>query len=125
SAYIDSPNTPLYAFGHGLSYSDFEYSDLTVSNEKMNLSDSVILEFTLTNKGKYAGEEIVQLYIRDEVASVVRPVKELKDFTKVFLKSGERKKIRFVIDKEKLSFYNSKLEREAEPGNFEIMIGRA
>ena len=125
SAYIDSPNSPRYSFGYGLSYTDFEYSDLVLDKQSIRVSDSVKVSFTLKNTGKYNGEEIVQLYIRDKVASVVRPVKELKDFKKVFLKAGASEKISFMIDKEKLSFYNSKLEWVAEPGDFEIMIGAA
>lgn len=89
----------------------------------MNVSDSVTVSFNLKNTGKYGGEEVVQLYIRDKVASVVRPMKELKDFKKVYLKTGESKKISFTINKEKLSFYNSKLDWVAESGEFEIMIG--
>ena len=125
SAYIDSPNSPMYAFGYGLSYTSFNYSDITLSADKLNASDSVTVSFKLTNSGKYPGEEVVQLYIKDEVASVVRPMKELKDFKKVFLKAGESKTLNFTISKEKLSFYNSKLEWVAEPGDFEIMIGTA
>ncbi|WP_256011400.1 glycoside hydrolase family 3 N-terminal domain-containing protein [Desertivirga xinjiangensis] len=125
SAYIDSPNSPMYAFGYGLSYTSFNYSDITLSADKLNASDSVAVSFKLTNSGKYAGEEVVQLYIKDEVASVVRPMKELKDFKKVFLKAGESKTLNFTVSKEKLSFYNSKLEWVAEPGDFEIMIGTA
>ncbi|TZF83286.1 glycosyl hydrolase [Pedobacter sp. BS3] len=125
SAYIDSPNTPQYAFGYGLSYTSFSYTDLTLSAAKMHHTDNVTVSFRLTNTGKYAGEEVVQLYVHDEVASVVRPVKELKGFQKVFLKAGESKTVSFVINKEKLSFYNSKLQWAAEPGNFEIMIGTA
>ncbi len=123
SAYIDSPNSPLYSFGYGLSYTKFEYSNLVLDKQKMNVSDSVRLSFTLTNKGKYDGEEVVQLYIRDNVASVVRPVKELKAFQKLFLKVGESKNVTFTLSKENLSFYNIKLEWVAEPGDFELMIG--
>ncbi|MFD1630001.1 beta-glucosidase BglX [Pseudopedobacter beijingensis] len=125
SAYIDSPNTPAFAFGHGLSFTNFEYKDLVLSKDKLNSGESVKVEFTLVNNGKYAGEEVVQLYLKDEVASVVRPMKELKDFTKVYLQSGESKKINFVINKEKLSFYNNQLEWGAEPGDFLVMIGTA
>lgn len=125
SAYIDSPNTPLYAFGYGLSYTNFDYSDLVLSNDKIANNDFIKVSFKLTNTGQLEGEEVVQLYLKDEVASVVRPVKELKDFKKVFLKPGESKIVTFVINKEKLSFYNNKLEWVAEPGDFEIMIGTA
>ncbi len=125
SAYIDSPNSPMYSFGYGLSYTQFSYTDLVLDKPAMKISDSVTVSFTLKNTGKYGGEEVVQLYIRDKVASVVRPMKELKDFKKVYLKAGERKKLSFTINKEKLSFYNSQLKWVAELGEFEIMIGTA
>ena len=123
SAYIDSPNTPLYAFGYGLSYTTFNYSDLVFSKDSVNLNDSIKVSFKLSNTGKVTGEEVVQLYLKDEVASVVRPSKELKDFKKVFLKAGESKTVTFTINREKLSFYNSGLDWVAEPGVFELMIG--
>lgn len=125
SAYIDSPNSPKYAFGYGLSYTNFTYSNLTLSSKSLNQDGSITVKFTLKNDGKYAGEEVVQLYLRDKVASLVRPVKELKDFTKILLKPGESKEITFVIDKEKLSFYNKNLDWVAEPGEFDLMIGTA
>ena len=125
SVYIDEENTPRYAFGYGLSYTTFEYSDLKLSKTSIAASDSIIVTFKLRNTGKYAGEEVAQLYLRDEVASIVRPVKELKDFSKVQLAPGETKEIRFVIAKEKLSFYNKELQWVTEPGKFQVMIGTA
>ncbi|MES2148636.1 MAG: beta-glucosidase BglX [Pseudomonadota bacterium] len=125
SAYLDSPNTPRYAFGHGLSYTSFVYSDLALDHNSMGQGDKVTLTFTLTNSGKVAGEEVAQFYIRDMVASVVRPVKELKGFQKVKLEAGESKRLSFVIDKETLSFFNGKLDWVAEPGRFELMVGGA
>jgi beta-glucosidase len=125
SGYIDLQKSPKFAFGHGLSYTTFDYSDLQLSKTAITSSDSVVVTFKLTNTGKYAGEEVVQLYLRDEVASVVRPVKELKDFTKLLLQPGESKTVRFVINKEKLSFYNQQLKWVAEPGSFNLMIGSA
>ncbi|MEO6522917.1 MAG: beta-glucosidase BglX [Mucilaginibacter sp.] len=125
SAYIDMVNTPRYAFGYGLSYTTFTYTDMKLSSASMSKSQKINGCFTLTNTGKYAGEEVVQLYIQDMVASVVRPLKELKDFQKVSLKPGESKTVRFVIDNEKLSFYNNDLQWVAEPGKFRLMIGSA
>jgi beta-glucosidase len=125
SGYIDLQKSPRYAFGYGLSYTTFAYSDLQLNKATMSSNDSMVVTFKLTNTGRYAGEEVVQLYLRDEVASVVRPVKELKDFRKLLLQPGESKTIRFVINKEKLSFYNQQLQWVAEPGSFGLMIGSA
>jgi beta-glucosidase len=125
SAYLDMQNSPKFAFGHGLSYTNFEYSDLKLSGKEMNSNDKINVSFNLKNTGSFNGEEVAQLYLQDKFASVTRPVKELKDFQKVMLKAGESKTINFVIDKEKLSFYNQKLEWSAEPGDFKLMIGTA
>ena len=123
SAYIDLKNSPKYSFGYGLSYTTFQYSDVQVTKNKISDSENVEISFNLTNSGKYAGDEVVQLYLRDRVGSVVRPIIELKDFKKIHLNAGETKKVQFVIDKEKLSFYNEKLEWTTEPGEFDVMIG--
>lgn len=123
SSYIDLPNTPQFSFGHGLSYTTFGYSNLRLSKSKMKSNETIEVSLTLTNTGKLAGEEVVQLYLRDRFGSVVRPIKELKDFQKIKLEAGESKTIIFVIDKEKLSFYNKDLEWIAEPGDFDLMIG--
>lgn len=125
SGYIDMVKSPKYAFGHGLSYTTFAYSDLKLSKQTMGKSDSVTISFTLTNTGKVAGEEVAQLYIRDVVARPVRPVKELKGFQKVMLQPGERKTINFTLNADKLSFYDDKLEWIVQPGEFRIMIGGA
>jgi beta-glucosidase len=125
SAYLDLPNSPRFAFGYGLSYTTFKYSDLKLSAPAIKNTDQLTVSFTLTNTGKYAGEEVAQLYLHDVVASAVRPVKELKDFKKVLLKAGESTTISFTIDKEKLSFYNDKMVWGTEPGKFELMIGSA
>jgi beta-glucosidase len=117
SAYIDSVNTPRYAFGHGLSYTDFKYSGLALKGET--------LSFDLANTGKAAGTEIVQLYLRDMVSSVVRPLKELKGFQKISLKPGEQRRVSFTVDRELLSFFNSKLQWGAEAGEFKLMVGSA
>jgi beta-glucosidase len=125
SAYIDSPNSPRYAFGYGLSYTTFGYSDLKMSASTMDHNQKVQMSFKLTNTGKFDGAEVVQLYLRDLVSTVVRPVKELKDFQKVMLKAGESKTISFTIDKEKLSYFNHDLNWVAEPGMFNLMVGSA
>jgi len=125
SAYIDLLNSPQYAFGHGLSYTTFSYSNLKISKKEINSKESVMVTFSLKNIGQYAGEEVVQLYLRDLVAQPVRPVKELKDFQKVMLNPGETKTLTFIIDQEKLSFYNDKLEWIVQPGDFKLMIGSA
>jgi beta-glucosidase len=123
SAYIDLSIYPKYEFGYGLSYTTFEYSNLVMNKKKMKTDERIEASVTITNTGKFDGEEIVQLYLRDLVGSIARPVKELKDFQKISLKAGESKTIKFIIDKEKLSFYNQELQWVAEPGEFELMIG--
>ena len=123
SGYTDIKNSPLYSFGHGLSYTTFRYSDFYISNHKMKKNQQIIVTLKVTNSGKVAGEEVVQLYLRDKVASVVRPIMELKDFQKISLNPEETKTVTFIIDNQKLSFYNQKLDYISEPGNFELMIG--
>jgi len=125
SIYIDLPNTPKYAFGYGLSYTTFTISDLTIDKKTMKESDFLKVSCTLKNTGKYAGEEVVQLYLRDMVANVTRPLKELKDFQKVMLKPGESRELSFVIDKEKLSFYDRDMKWGTEPGQFRVMLGNS
>lgn len=123
SAYIDLKNSPKFPFGYGLSYTKFNYSDLKLSSTKIKSNETIKVSFTLSNVGKVAGEEVAQLYLKDKFGSVVRPVLELRDFQKMKLNAGESKTIEFTIDKEKLSFYNNKLEWTTEPGDFELMIG--
>ena len=123
SAYNDLSIYPEYEFGYGLSYTSFTYDSLLADKTKMKSDEVISIKCRITNTGKFAGEEVVQLYLRDRVASLVRPVKELKDFKKIMLQPGESKIIEFVIDKNKLSFYNQQLDWVAEPGEFEIMIG--
>jgi len=123
SAYIDLPNSPKFPFGYGLSYTSFAFSDLKLSKQKMKSNETIEVSFTLTNTGKFVGEEVVQLYLRDKVGSVVRPIVELKDFNKIKLEVGESKTIKFSIDNQKLSFYNEKLVFDSEIGDFDIMIG--
>ncbi|MEO5777055.1 MAG: glycoside hydrolase family 3 N-terminal domain-containing protein [Flavobacterium sp.] len=123
SAYIDLPNSPKFPFGYGLSYTTFEYSNLKLSKAKLRNNETIEVFVTITNSGKFAGEEVVQLYLQDKFGSVVRPILELKDFQKLKLEAGETKTIKFVIDNEKLSFYNKDLKWGSEPGEFDLMIG--
>lgn len=125
SAYLDVPNTPRYAFGYGLSYTTFTYSDLKISRPQLTAAETTQVQLTLTNSGKVAGEEVVQLYLRDPVASIARPLKELKDFQKVLLKPGESRTLTFTLTKDKFSFYNQQLAWVAEPGEFQVMVGSA
>ncbi|AET59469.1 beta-glucosidase [Paenibacillus terrae HPL-003] len=123
SRYIDEVNEPLYPFGYGKSYTTFEYSLLTVSPKEMKTNESVDIHISVSNTGIYDGKETIQLYIRDKFASVARPVKELKDFKKVFLQSGETKIVEFSIHEEMLKFYGREMEYKSEPGEFEVYIG--
>ena len=123
SAYTDLSIYPKYEFGYGLSYTTFQYSGLVLSKKKIKGNEKIEVTMKISNNGKYTGEEVVQLYIRDRVGAVVRPVKELKDFQKIKLQPGESKTLNFAIDKEKLSFFNDKLQWIAEPGEFDLMIG--
>ena len=123
SAYIDLDNDPAYPFGFGLSYTTFQYSDVNVSATKLKGNQTLTASVTLTNSGNYDGEEVVQLYIRDLVGKVVRPVKELKGFQKIFLKKGESKTVSFNITPEDLKFYDDELNFDWESGEFDIMIG--
>ncbi len=122
SNYIDSPNSPLFSFGHGLSYTSFEYSDFKLSSETLTRNGSIQASITVTNSGTKDGHEVVQLYIHDKVGSVTRPVKELKGFEKIFLKKGESKIVSFSISVEDLKFYNNEMVYNVEPGEFEIAI---
>ncbi len=123
SAYIDLDNDPAYPFGFGLSYTTFQYSDVNISATQLKGNQTLTASVTLTNSGNYDGEEVVQLYIRDLVGKVVRPVKELKGFQKIFLKKGESKTVSFNITPEDLKFYDDELNFDWESGEFDIMIG--
>ena len=123
SKYLDSPNEPLYPFGHGLSYTDFKYSDLVLSSPEMKKGKTLQATVTVTNTGPVTGEETVQLYIRDMVASVTRPVKLLKGFSKVVLAPGESKKVTFTIDAQMLSFWRHDMTFGTEEGDFKVMVG--
>lgn len=123
SAYIDLKNSPKFEFGFGLSYTTFKYSDLKLSKKTIGKNDKLEVTVTIANTGKRVGEEVVQLYLRDKVASIVRPVKELKDFRKIKLAAGESKTVTFTIDDEKLAFYHENLEFKSEAGTFDVMVG--
>ncbi|WP_291125418.1 beta-glucosidase BglX [Dysgonomonas sp. UBA7698] len=124
SGYLDISNEPLYPFGYGLSYTTFEYGDIILSDTIMNKGKSLTASVDITNTGKVAGSEIVQLYIQDMVSSITRPVKELKGFEKIYLKAGETKRVNFTINEDLLKFYNYNLDYVSEPGDFQIMVGR-
>lgn len=123
SNYLDVPNTPLYPFGYGLSYTTFKYGDIKLNNTNLQGNQTLQASIELTNTGEYDGAEVVQLYIRDVVASVTRPMKELKGFQKIHLKAGESRTVTFDITPDDLKFYNYDIEHVWEPGEFEIMIG--
>ena len=123
SNYLDVVNEPLYPFGYGLSYTSFAYSDIRLSASELTEKGELTAEVTVSNTGNRDGAEVVQLYIRDLVGSVTRPVKELKGFEKVFLKAGESKTIQFKITPDMLKFYNYDIQQVCEPGDFEVMIG--
>jgi len=123
SKYNDVPWTPLYPFGHGLSYTSFRYGTPRLSATTMRPADSIRVEVDVTNTGKVAGDEVVQLYIRDDVGSVTRPVQELRGFRRVRLTPGETQTIAFAIDVQDLAFHDAALARVAEPGNFTVFVG--
>ena len=123
SKYIDGPHQPLYPFGFGLSYTTFNYENLVVNSPEVTKDSLVTISIDVTNTGLRAGEEVVQVYISDEVASRVRPVKELKDFKKINLQPGERQTVTFEIDINSLGFYNEEMEYIVEPGLFKVFIG--
>lgn len=124
SNYLDIDNDPLYPFGYGLSYTTFSYSDVALSSNTMSENGKITASVTVTNTGNFDADEIVQMYIRDMVGSITRPVKELKGFQRITLKKGESKTVTFDITAETLKFYNSALEYVCEPGEFQVMIGR-
>ncbi|MHC0442513.1 beta-glucosidase BglX [Flavobacterium sp. 3-210] len=121
--YLDIPITPLYPFGYGLSYTTFEYSNLSLSNNLINSGESITVSIDITNTGKVFGEEVVQLYLADLVSSVTRPGKELKGFSKIGLASGEKKTVKMIIEPKDMSFFNKDMKWSLEPGTFKVMIG--
>ena len=123
SNYLDVPNDALFPFGYGLSYTTFQYSPLSLSSNIMTTGGNIKASVTVTNTGSVEGTEVVQLYIRDMVGSIARPVQELKGFERITLKPGENRNVTFNIDAELLKFYNSDLKYVCEPGEFEVMVG--
>lgn len=123
SRYIDVDNSPLYPFGYGLSYTKFTYSNLKLSSATLNGKGKLKVSVDVANTGNYDGEEVVQLYVKDVVGSVTRPVKELKGFNKIMLKKGEKKTVEFDITADDLRFYNIDMKFVAEPGDFEVTVG--
>ncbi|HSN48757.1 MAG TPA: glycoside hydrolase family 3 C-terminal domain-containing protein, partial [Flavobacterium sp.] len=123
SQYTDVSNKPLYPFGYGLSYTTFDYSNLKVSSDKIKFNEKLKVSVDVKNTGILDGQEVVQLYVRDLVGSVTRPVKELKGFEKIALKKGESKTVTFEISSEDLKFYNIEMKNVAEAGNFEVFVG--
>lgn len=123
SNYLDVDNDALYPFGYGLSYTTFRFSGITLNRSSIGMDNELVASVTVTNTGDRAGSEVVQLYIRDLVGSVTRPVKELKGFEKIYLQPNESRTVRFTIAPEMLKFYNADLKFEAEPGDFDVMIG--
>lgn len=124
SFYNDFTIEPLYPFGYGLSYTTFEYSNLKLSKKQIQKDETLKVSIDIRNTGNYEGAEVVQLYIRDLVGSVTRPVKELKDFRKIYLKPGESKTVEFIITPEKLKFYDINMNYVVEPGDFKIFVGK-
>lgn len=123
SRYIDSPNTPHYPFGFGLSYTTFAYADLQLSPTRLASDESLKVRVTVTNTGARAGEEVVQLYVRDRVGSVTRPVRELKGFEKIQLAAGESRTVEFSLSAKDLAFWRANMTFGAEPGEFDVFVG--
>lgn len=123
SRYLDVPNTPLFPFGHGLSYTTFQYGPVNVSAPSIKRDQSFTVTVEVTNAGKRAGEEVVQMYLRDDVATVTRPVKELKGFRKIMLQPGEKTAVSFTVTPDDLAFYGLDMKRTVEPGTFTVFIG--
>jgi len=121
--YVDATTKPLFPFGHGLSYTPFEYSGLSIHPEQISASESVTIECEIRNVGTRRGDEVVQLYVRDVAASVTRPVKELKGFKRLTLDPGERRTLSFLLPTDLLAFYDRTGKLIVEPGAFEVMIG--
>ncbi len=114
---------PLYPFGHGLSYTNFRYSSINISSARVKSTDKVTVSATVENAGDRAGDEVVQLYVRDVAASIARPVKELKGFQRITLQPGAKRSVEFVLRPEHLGFYNQEMRFVVEPGEFRVMVG--
>jgi len=114
---------PLFPFGYGLSYTSFKYAEPMIDKTEITSTQSIHVSVQVTNTGKVAGEEVVQVYIHDRISAGVRPIKELKDFTRVALQPNETKTVTFTITPDKLSYYNPDLQKVIEPGDFDVMVG--
>jgi beta-glucosidase len=123
SYHIDAGYTPLYPFGHGLSYAKFRYDNIHVSADEIALGDSITISADLSNDGDVVAEEVVQLYVRDLVGSVTRPVKELKGFDRVRVEPGQTVTVEFVLSTDDLAFYGRDMKLSTEPGDFHVWIG--
>ena len=123
SKYLDVPWTPLYPFGHGLSYTTFAYGTPQVSTPVIRPNDSLAVAVTVSNTGRVAGDEVVQLYLRDDVGSVTRPVRELHGFRRIRLAPGETRRVSFTLTVQDLAFHDAALRRVAEPGTFTVFVG--
>ncbi len=121
--YANGPKTPLYVFGFGLSYTTFEYSNLSITPQESGPEGEFHVSLDLSNTGTRTGAEVVQLYIHDEISSVTRPIKELRGFEKVALNPGEKKRVEFTLGPEHLSFFDQNLNKVVEPGTFAVMVG--
>lgn len=121
--YLDGENSPLFPFGYGLSYTNFEYKNLSLNKTSIKENEELEISVNVSNTGLFDGEEVVQLYVRDLIASITRPLKELKGFQKINIAKGETKKVTFTLTKTDLAFYNSNLEFKAENGEFEVFVG--
>jgi beta-glucosidase len=122
-AYVTMPLTPLFEFGRGLSYTQFEYASLEISPREVETAGNVRVSLDLKNIGSRDGAEVVQLYVDDVISSVVTPVMDLKGFAKVWLKPGQKKRVEFLLTPEHLSLLDIRMERKVEPGGFDVMIG--
>jgi beta-glucosidase len=122
SYYLDAGDSPLFPFGYGLSYTTFSYSKVRISKKVLSKNDSLVVSCTIKNTGKYDGKEVVQLYIRDLVASLARPIRELKGFQKIYLKAGASKIVNFTLKNEQLAFWNADMVKQTEPGTFQVWI---
>jgi len=121
SKYVEGESSPLYSFGFGLSYTEFEYTNLTISQEE----DQTLVSCRIRNRGNYDGEEVVQLYVRDNTSSVATHPIQLKAFDRIFFKKGESKTVRFILKPHQLSLFDQQMEEVTEPGEFTVMIGAA
>jgi beta-glucosidase len=123
SGYLDSPASPAYPFGYGLSYTTFDYSEVKINKSQVRPGETLEVSVTVTNTGKYAGEEVVQLYIRDLSADIARPLKELKGFEKIKLEPYENKTVTFRLTEKDLAYWNNDLKFKADPGRFRVFVG--